>query len=187
VNRFEFVETRRAVRREHGDHAGREAAIGNDVDAGGTRLRVEREFRGDDRVVAAEVAEVRARFNRRTRELQVVIVSDATDHGVVAAHQLDNLRRVAHVNLSGRQLLRAPDRGDDGACAFEVKVCDGDGGHVFRVVREIVGRAQPHASCAEYENLHKDLTRRFNVTHRLRVLHSAAPLVSLGWLRRLWL
>ena len=71
---FEFVETRRAVRREDGDHAGREAAVGDDVDSGVARLRIEREFRGDDGVVAAEVAEVRARLNRGACELQIVKV-----------------------------------------------------------------------------------------------------------------
>ena len=101
VQLVEAREARRAVRGEHRDHAGRESAVGDDVDACGARFLVEREFGGDDRVVAAEVAEVRARFDGRARESEIVEVCDATDGRVVAAHQFDCARAVVNVELRG--------------------------------------------------------------------------------------
>src|SRR5256885_8766580 len=55
-------------------HAGRQAAVGDDVDALGARRRVERQLRVDDGVVAAEVAEVRAdRKSTRLNSSHLVI------------------------------------------------------------------------------------------------------------------
>ena len=117
------------------------------------RLRVERELGVYDRVVAAEVAEVRARLYRRARERQVVEVSDATDRGVVAAHQPDRALEVFDVDVRradapGLQSLR------DRARAPLVNVRDRHGLHALGVVREVVGRAEPHPPRAEHEDSH---------------------------------
>ena len=145
------------------------------LDLWGAHLCVEGKFGGDDRVVAAGVAEVRARFDGRAGELQVVEVGDATDNRVVPAHERDRLRVVGHVDLRGCEFL-APHGGHDGVCTLRVDV--GDGAHVRRVVREIVSRAESDAPRAGYENLQAILARRPRA-------YFAAP-VSAGWLSLLW-
>jgi hypothetical protein len=107
VQLVQSPETRRAVRDQNRNHARRESAVRNDVDAGRTRIFIERQFGSDDRVVAAEVAEMDARLYGRPRELQIMEVCDATDASVVAAHQLYHLLPVCNINLCGRQFIAA--------------------------------------------------------------------------------
>ncbi len=125
-----------------------------------------REFRVHDRVVAAEVAEVRPRLDGRARELQVVEVGDAAQRRVVSAHQLDDARAVFHVNLRGphapvAQGLR------HGARATFVHVRDRDELHALGVVREVVGRAEPHPPGAEHEHSHPRPSRHTSISRCL--------------------
>jgi hypothetical protein len=123
------------------------------------RLLVQGEFRVHDRVVAAEVAEVRPRLDGRAREPKVVEVGDAAQGRVVAAHQLDDARAVFHVNLRGpdapvAQGLR------HGARPPPVHVRDRHQLDARGVVREVVGRAESHPPRAEHEDSHPPSLRQ---------------------------
>ena len=133
---------------------GGETAVGDEADAGGAGLRVEREFGVDDGVVAAEVAEVGARLDGRAREPQVVEVGHATERGVVRAHQADDRGRVLHVERDGADAA-APDRLGDGPRPTLVHVGHRHQPDALRVVRQVVGRAQAHAARTEDEKVHK--------------------------------
>ena len=89
------------------------------------RLGVERELRVDDVVVAAEVAEVRARFDGGAREALVQPVVDATDRRRVAAHQRDDGRVIVAVDL--RRARPSPDSAPRSSSAFDtIEVGDRD-------------------------------------------------------------
>jgi hypothetical protein len=71
----------------------------------------------------------------------------------VPAHEGDDALEVFDIDLRWRE-FRVRDSFADGARAFAVDVGDCNGSHVRRVVREIVSRAEPHATRAEDENFH---------------------------------
>ncbi len=96
------------MRYKHRHHAGRETAIGNDVDSGFLRLVVQCKLGVDDFVVAAQIAEICFRGERRACEAGVQFVDDATKNRIVFAHQIDDGAFIRDVELQ-RDGLVHPD------------------------------------------------------------------------------